>query len=344
MKFNLSRVKDSVVNGSIQRYCLILALTVSLGTVGSVLSFAQGGRTLLGDVKIRAAEQGPPPPKDITIIVYKEMGGEVARQTVSNGGSYIFNNLSSGDYEIAVEVDNREVGRVRLAMTSSLSNHPRGFKQDFEFEWNPISAPGSNRPGVISAADLYNRAPANQSLFQKAQNAAEHKKYDEAVTFLKEITENDKMDFQAWSLMGTLYLTQDKAGEAEKAYLSAIGARPTFTLALLNLGKLRGKQKRFADAVEPLTKAVEVQPENGEANFLLGEAYLQLKMGSKALPYLNEAARLGQLDAHLRLAWLYNAAGYKDRAALEYEQFLAKKKDYPDRKKLEEYVKANKKN
>jgi len=33
----------------------------------------------------------------------------------------------------------------------------------------------------------------------------------------------------------------------------------------------------------------------------------------------------------------------KDKAAAEYEQFLAKKPDYPDRKKLEQYIAANRK-
>ena len=37
-------------------------------------------------------------------------------------------------------------------------------------------------------------------------------------------------------------------------------------------------------------------------------------------------------DAHLRLAMLYNGAGMKDKAAAEYEQFLKKKPNYPERK------------
>ena len=48
-------------------------------------------------------------------------------------------------------------------------------------------------------------------------------------------------------------------------------------------------------------------------------------------------------DAHLRLATLYNAVGMKDKAAIEYEEFLKKKPDYPDRKKLRDYIAANKK-
>jgi tetratricopeptide (TPR) repeat protein len=82
---------------------------------------------------------------------------------------------------------------------------------------------------------------------------------------------------------------------------------------------------------------------SADVNFLLGECYLQLKKGSKAVPYLEAAARLGRPDAHLRLATLYNAVGLKDRAAAEYEHYLAAKPDSPDRKKLEEYIKENKK-
>jgi DNA topoisomerase IB len=34
--------------------------------------------------------------------------------------------------------------------------------------------------------------------------------------------------------------------------------------------------------------------------------------------------------------------GMKDKAAAEYEQFLKKVPDYPDAKKLKEYIDANK--
>ncbi len=61
---------------------------------------------------------------------------------------------------------------------------------------------------------------------------------------------------------------------------------------------------------------------------------------------LNEAIRLdpvGKAEAHLRLAALYNAARMRDKAAAEYEQFLAKKPDYPEKKALEQYIRENKK-
>jgi len=54
-------------------------------------------------------------------------------------------------------------------------------------------------------------------------------------------------------------------------------------------------------AVDTLNEAVKLQPTNAEVNYLLGEAYLQLKKGSKAVLYLYEALKLEPIkmaDAH----------------------------------------------
>ena len=61
---------------------------------------------------------------------------------------------------------------------------------------------------------------------------------------------------------------------------------------------------------------------------------------------MNEAIKidpLGKAEIHLRVAEIYDNVGLKDLAALEYEQFLEKRKDYPDRKKLQKYIAQNKK-
>jgi tetratricopeptide (TPR) repeat protein len=324
------------------KYICLMLILFAFSPVVSRRVVGQGGQTLFGDVKIDDSKAGPAAPPNVTIVLYKDVGGEVARQSVSNGSRYRFSNLKTGDYELAIVVDSNEVTRVRVVI-QGLSNSPYGFQQDLEFEWKPKASAANPKSGIVSAADAYSRSPANKSLFQKAQEAVDKKKYDQAVTLLRQIVDSDKLDFQAWTLLGTVYRVQEKSADAEKAYLNAIEARPTFALALVDLGRLRSSQKKFEEAIEPLTRAVESQPESAEANLLLGEADIQIRKGSKAIGYLNEAARLGRPEAHLRLGWLYNAAGMKDKAAAEYEEFLKKKPDYPDRKKLEEYISANKK-
>jgi Flp pilus assembly protein TadD len=322
---------------------LILASLFALVALLSGTALAQGGRTLFGDIRI-TGEDNNLVPKEVTLILRRAPDGEVGRQTVSSRGRYRFTNLINGEYEIVIEVDGKEIGRMTpiFMRDRDLSNSPYGFQVDLDFKWKPGSS-ATPAGGVISAADVYERPAATRSQFQKAEDLVGKKKYDQAADLLKQIVETDKNDFQAWNALGTIYYAQQKLDEAENAYSKAVEVHPDSPRAQLNLGRVRSSQKKFEEAVEPLTKAVELQPTSGDANYFLGECYLQLKKGSKAIPYLNEAAKLGRPDAHLRLGWLYNAAGMKDKAALEYEEYLKKTPDYPERNKLKEYIAANKK-
>jgi len=298
------------------------------------------GYMIWGDVNVQVNNADLPGPSRLTLILYNRVGRLVGRQTVTPHGRYRFSNLSAGEYELAIEVESGEITRIHFDLNGSPGSD---YRQDLQFEWKARPSHSKSMLGTISAADAYSRSSANNGLFQKAEEATDKKKYDQAASFLKQIVDHDRLDFQAWTLLGTVYVLQQKPAEAEQAYTSALDAKPTFLLALIDLGKLRSSQKKFQEAIDPLSRAVEARPQSGEANLLLGEAYIQIKKGSRAIQYLHEAANLGYPEALLRMAWLYDAAGYKDRAAVEYEEFLKKKADYPDRKKLEEYIKANKK-
>jgi predicted Zn-dependent protease len=50
-------------------------------------------------------------------------------------------------------------------------------------------------------------------------------------------------------------------------------------------------QKRFDAAIERLVLSVKLKPDSAPANYLLGEACLQIKKGSNAVIYLNETLR-----------------------------------------------------
>lgn len=296
--------------------------------------------TLFGDVRVDESKAAGNKLGTLTIVLCSQACATVfGRTTVAPGGRYRFNNVSSGEYDLVVEADGAEIARTHISVAGRPGSD---FQQDLEFAWKPIGK-ATTKPSTVSASDLYQRSAANQSLFERAQNAIDGKKYDMAVTFLTQIVEADKQDFQAWTELGTAYLLLEKKGDAEKAYQQALEVRPTFSLALLALGRLRVGEKKYEEAITPLTTLVGIDPKSADGNYFLGEAYLQIKKGSKAVPYLNEAARLGRPEAHLRLATLYDAVGMKDKAAIEYDEFLKKKPDYPDRKKLQKYIADNKK-
>jgi tetratricopeptide (TPR) repeat protein len=322
---------------------LALFALLACAAVNAAAQTGGGGNILFGDLKVDESKAGGQKLLSFDIILYYLDGRVFSRQRVANGGRYRFFGVRPNDYDLVVEYDNQEVARIRVSLGTA--GPAADFQRDIELELKGPMATGATPPRqmTVSAADLYKRTDANQSLFDKAQAALDKKKYDEGAALLKQLTEADANDFQAWTELGTAQLLQKKHDDAEKAYQRAAEARPAFFLAQLNLGRVRASQKKYEEALEPLTRAVELQPQSAEANFLLGDAYLQTRKGSKAVGYLEAAARLGRADAHLRLAALYNAVGMKDRAAAEYEQFLAKEPGHPERAKLEKYIKENKK-
>jgi Tfp pilus assembly protein PilF len=325
-------------------FVLFLTAASIFGLADGGVAQSLGGHTLFGDFKVDESGTDDIKPLSYNIILYTQGGRVVARQTITNNGRYLFMDVPDGEYDIVVELENSEVARIRVTVASPVRSD---FRQDILMEWRPNSTGARHKDkGVVSVAEGYKRTAANKTLFNRAGEATQKKDYEQAVSLLRQILTNDPKDFEAWTELGTALLSQKKDDDAEEAYLSALERQPTYILALVNLGRLHLKRKNFEGALETLGRAVKVQPQSATANYYLGEAYLQIKKGSIAVVHLNAALKLdpiGKAEAHLRLAALYNAAGMKDKAAAEYEQFLEKKPDYPDRKKLEQYIAQNKK-
>ncbi|HSD45386.1 MAG TPA: tetratricopeptide repeat protein [Pyrinomonadaceae bacterium] len=331
---------------SVLLHGLALLLTISLCVSAQAqdrktqLGIGGGSYIIFGDLSVDEGKDKATKPLVYEVVLNNIGGLPAGRQYVNAGGRYQFINLAPGQYELVVLLDHEEVGRTRVEILSGGSERVR---QDVELAWKGHA---SAKPSSISAADFYNRNDANEKLFLKAREATDQKRYDDAVATLNQVVAADPHDFQAWTELGTVYLFKQQFDESEKAYVKSVTERPQFFLGQMNLGRLRFARKNFEGAIEPLTAAVTIQPSSADANYYLGESYLQIKKGSKAVGYLNEAIKLdpiGKADAHLRLATLYNAVGMKNLAANEYAEFLKKKPNYPDRKKLEDYIAANKK-
>ena len=294
-----------------------------------------------GDVKVEQGEGSSDKPISLEITLFNEYGNQYARQRVQSNGRYRFIDIPDGRYYIVVEYEGTELDRFIVDFSSQFKSD---LQRDIELQARVVSE--AAKAAVVAAADKYNRGSKTSSIFTKAKDAARNKKYDEAATLFRQITEADPADFPAWYELGTVYFIQKNYAEAEKAYTQAIAKHPDYGVALISLGRLRIVQKNYDGAIEALSQAVKVLPTSAQANFFLGEAYLQNKKGSLAVGYLNQALKLdpvGMADARLRLAALYNAAGMKDKAAAEYEEFLKVVPDYENKKQLQDYITANKK-
>jgi tetratricopeptide (TPR) repeat protein len=303
---------------------------------------AQGGaQVLFGDLKIDEGNVSGLKPQTFYVILYRTNGHVVGRQPVSNNGRYRFMDVPNGEYDLVVEVENQEVARIHMVIHEQSKTDVR---RDIALAWKANNQP--DKAASVIPLEEYQRPAANQPVYTQALDEIKKNRLDEGIALLQQLTKNDAKDFVAWTELGTAQFKKGRVEEAEKAYSGALEARPTYIVALMNLGKLRLSQKNFDGAVEIFGRAVLAQPQSADANLYLGESFLQIKKGSKAVGYLNKAIELdplGKAEAHLRLATLYNGAGLKDKAVVEYEKFLEKKPDYPDKKKLQQYILDNKK-
>lgn len=321
---------------------LVLLSSVALGQ-------GAGSNTLYGDLKVDESKVTGLKPMSFEVVLTGRNLSAIGHQTVARNGRYRFENLANGTYYISVRMDNSEVANVRVTLLGGAGTDSRisnDYRQDITLEWRPNSTKRDEKGGVVSAMKHYERTPPNDTRFERAEKLLKDKEYSEAITLLRKIVSTDQKDFEAWTELGTAYFLIKDSKESEKAYLQAVELEPTFILALLDLGKLRLEQKNFEGAIEILTKAAAVPPPSAEVNYFLGEAYLNLKKGSKAVAYMNEAIRidpLGKAEIHLRIAEIYDAVGLKDLAAAEYGKLLEKRADYPDKKKLQRYIAQNKK-
>lgn len=293
-----------------------------------------GAAAIYGRVEIKGLR--PDEKRPLIFVSFIVGGSQVDRKQTNDDGYYYFLTTPRDGSTLVFEANGSEIGRIVL--TGGVGSSVR---QDISVNWQEVLRSGS-APGVISIKNEYIRSNDANKVFDAAMAAARDKKTEIAIKLFEDIVKRDVMDFVAWTELGTLYFGNNKLSQAESSYTKALELRPDFMIALMNLGKLQLAEKQFDKAIMSFTRAARADLKSADAFHYLGESYLQAKQGSKAEIALNEAIRLAPIEKaelHLRLAALYNAAGIKNRAANEYKLFLAKKPDYPEKDKLEKFIK-----
>lgn len=86
---------------------------------------------------------------------------------------------------------------------------------------------------------------------------------------LKVSPEDSASDFQ----LGQIAQALGKAADAKSYFERAVSLSPTFVQALIALGKIDLQNKQYAEAVAVLARAIELQPANESAHYVLLTAY-----------------------------------------------------------------------
>ncbi len=114
------------------------------------------------------------------------------------------------------------------------------------------------------------RLRESEALFQKGLEMEEAgAPIEQAVEAYQKVLELNPKAAGALVNLGTIYYRQRKFGEAEKYYRQAIEADPEYPLAQFNLGNLYDEQGRVKEALEHYRRALELNAGYADAHFNL---------------------------------------------------------------------------
>jgi predicted Zn-dependent protease len=297
--------------------------------------------TLQGTFNVSGMQNTEKPP-NFSVALYAG-GAFVSRQRIKNGGTFFFYCVPDQSVFVVAEVNSIEVMSFSV---NGLAPPPQTNYQDVFITWSAAREAVTQRNEVISARNSYERTKDNQKRFDKAMAKVRENNGATTAEMLEELIARDPNDYVALSELGMIYCENKKYAEAEPLFEKALALKGDFISAMFGAGRAALALKKISRAIDILTQANKIMSDSADVNHFLGEAYLQNKQGTLAIEYMRKAITLApfeKADLHLRIAWLYNAAGARELAAAEYKLFLEKRPNYPDRAKMEEYIAANSK-
>jgi len=128
----------------------------------------------------------------------------------------------------------------------------------------------------------------------------------------------------AWNNLGVLATREGRIAESVESFQQALKLNPRHLLSLDNLGNAYRLQKRWDDARHVLQRALDVAPDDPEANYSLGMVFAQTNENSNAYEHLQRAlkARPVYPEALNNLGVLYLVMRRRDDAVGSFEKCI----------------------
>jgi tetratricopeptide (TPR) repeat protein len=148
----------------------------------------------------------------------------------------------------------------------------------------------------------------------------QQRKYDEAISVLREQTKINPFEDYAYNMLGRVYWYQQDYANAEESFRKQIEVTPLDPTAHSSLGQLLVDWRKYKEAVPALERALSLSPEEEILHVSIGRAYLALGEAPKAIAAFEEAIKLSRTPLVLNNVAYYMAV---EGAQLEKAQQYA---------------------
>jgi tetratricopeptide (TPR) repeat protein len=145
------------------------------------------------------------------------------------------------------------------------------------------------------------------TLVAKAESQFERGDFEGAEATLWEVLEEDDANAYALANLGATQLGQGKSAEAEESLLKALESEPQDPFALMTMGMLKFQEEEYDEALDYLGQAAQYNPDSPVIHNYLGVTLNEKGMRGPAETALRRAVQLQPEygEAHFNLALVY---------------------------------------
>jgi len=302
-------------------------ITIALASLFSSAAFAQNN-TLRG--KIRSASGVT---VNNAIVELRLAGGAMIAQTVTrNDGDFAFQNLASGEYEVAVTVSGYEPA---VQMARFNQNDRMSFAEvvNIEVLIRPRRDLALATPGTNFVQDVPKSARA---AYERGMMRLREGKSEEGVAALREAIANFSDYFDAHFALGKALFREGKDKEALEALERARQINDRQDAVYYMFGLVMMKEGKFAVAEYAFREATQLNTNSALSHFYHAQALIELALRGK--DERQSAADLNAADKALDRAWelgekrlnavflqrarIHEKRGQKEEAACDLENYL----------------------
>ncbi|HEX4970392.1 MAG TPA: tetratricopeptide repeat protein, partial [Steroidobacteraceae bacterium] len=162
--------------------------------------------------------------------------------------------------------------------------------------------------------------------------AAEHQKegrLDEAEHLYRRVLRHNPSNVDAMRLLALIALQGGNDSQAESLLQKALSLAPDFLAAILDLGRLRKEQDRYAEALECFDRAIALDPANAQAHYLRGSTLAPAAFTHEAIDAYQRCVELrpDHIGALMGLGHVLKAVGRYHDAVASYDACIRLRPD-----------------
>lgn len=254
--------------------------------------------------------------RDFPVRLERFSGGVIDQVNTDARGRFRFGNLQRGYYKVIINAPGFAPAQQDADLTLLV-------KAYLIFS---LTASDSNKTTHASFADVIDARipPSARDEFERGREALARKNHSEAIVHLQKAAAIYPEFFEAQLFLGTAFMDVRDWQKAETAMKRALEIRAGNPPALLALGEVYWRQKRYDEAERGLLDGLKLDEKNWHGHFTLARLYWEKGDVLKAGPCVGRTLQLKPdfAEGHLLAGNVLLKLSQQHRAKIEYEEYL----------------------